>query len=315
MTISVLEADAPFHEGEKALQAHAGSRAKLEEVGARVIREAMPAQHRDFFSQLPFLLYGLVDGEGQPWASALAAPAGFIRSPDDRHLDIAALPMPGDPVAALAEGASIGLLGIQPHTRRRNRANGIVDRVYGDGFSVRITQSFGNCPKYIWPREPSFAAREGTAMPSEHADRLDAEAMRFIAQADTFFIATAHPHAQSSGAARAHGVDVSHRGGPRGFVRVVDEHTLVVPDYLGNYFFNTLGNLLLEPRAGLLFIDYDNGDLLYVAASVRIVQDEEEISAYPGAQRLLVMHVTKMLRLPAALSLRWGQPASLPLAP
>ncbi|WP_256354430.1 pyridoxamine 5'-phosphate oxidase family protein [Variovorax sp. dw_308] len=316
MNTAVFESDAPFHEGEKALQAHAGSRDKLEEVGSRVIREAMPDQHRSFFAQLPFLLIGLVDPEGQPWASVLAAPPGFVRSPDDRHLDIAALPLAGDAGgASLAEGASIGLLGIQPHTRRRNRANGIVDRVRGAGFSVRITQSFGNCPKYIWPREPSFAARAGATIPPEHADRLDADAMRFIAQADTFFIASAHPQARSPGAARAHGVDVSHRGGPRGFVHVVDERTLVVPDYLGNYFFNTLGNLLLAPRAGLLFIDYDNGDLLQVAAGVRIVVDEREVSAYPGAQRLLVMDVMKMHRLPLALSLRWGQPASLPLHP
>jgi predicted pyridoxine 5'-phosphate oxidase superfamily flavin-nucleotide-binding protein len=316
MTAAVLEADAPFHEGEMALQAHAGSRDKLEEVGTRIMREAMPEQHRSFFALLPVLLYGLVDEDGQPWASVLAAPPGFIRSPDDRHLDIAALPLPGDPAAAsLKAGASIGLLGIQPHTRRRNRANGIVDRVGGDGFSVRIAQSFGNCPKYIWPREPSFAAREGAAVPPEHADRLDAEAMRFIAQADTFFIASAHPQARSPGAARAHGVDVSHRGGPRGFVHVVDDHTLVVPDYLGNFFFNTLGNLLLAPRAGLLFIDYDNGDLLYLAATVRIVLDEKQVAAYPGAQRLLVMQVVQMHRLPVALSLRWGLPASLPLTP
>ncbi|MEJ8854797.1 pyridoxamine 5'-phosphate oxidase family protein [Variovorax robiniae] len=316
MTPDVLEADAPFHEGEKALQAHAGSRAKLEEVGTRIMREAMPEQHRSFFALLPFLLTGLVDEDGQPWASVLAAPPGFIRSPDDRHLDIAALPLPGDPAAAsLKAGASIGLLGIQPHTRRRNRANGIVDRVGVDGFSVRITQSFGNCPKYIWPREPSFIAGDDAAMPPQHADRLDAEAMRFIAQADTFFIATAHPQARSQGAARAHGVDVSHRGGPRGFVHVVDERTLVVPDYFGNFFFNTLGNLLLSPRAGLLFIDYDNGDLLYLAAKVQIVLDEKQVAAYPGAQRLLVMQVVQMHRLPLALSLRWGLPPSLPLEP
>ncbi|MET0543561.1 MAG: pyridoxamine 5'-phosphate oxidase family protein [Variovorax sp.] len=316
MTTDVLEANAPFHEGEMALQAHAGSRDKLEEVGTRIMREAMPEQHRSFFALLPFVLTGLVDEDGQPWASVLAAPPGFIRSPDDRHLDISALPVPGDPAAtSLKAGAPIGLLGIQPHTRRRNRANGIVDRVGDDGFSVRITQSFGNCPKYIWPREPSFSAREGAVAPPEHADRLDADAIRFIAQADTFFIATAHPQARSPGAARAHGVDVSHRGGPRGFVHVVDDHTLVVPDYLGNYFFNTLGNLLLEPRAGLLFIDHDNGDLLYLAAKVRIVLDENEVAAYPGAQRLLEMQVVQLHRLPLALSLRWGLPPSLPLGP
>ncbi|MEJ8824038.1 pyridoxamine 5'-phosphate oxidase family protein [Variovorax humicola] len=312
--LSRADPTAPFHEGEKALQAYTGSRAKLEEVGSRVIRPAMPEQHRSFFAQLPFMVIGLVDAQGQPWASVLAAPPGFVQSPDDRHLDIAALPLPNDPAAAaLTAGASIGLLGIEPHTRRRNRVNGMVGRVGPDGFSVNVRQSFGNCPKYIRTREAVFVAPRGRAAEAERGDRLDENAMRFIAQADTFFIATAHSAAQSGDGASAHGVDVSHRGGPRGFVQVVDDRTLVAPDYLGNFFFNTLGNLLVNPRAGLLFIDYETGDLLHVAVTVGIVQDGPEVAAHEGAQRLLWMQVAQMQRLPSGLPLRWSEPVSLPL--
>jgi hypothetical protein len=312
--MSTIDLAAPFHEGEKAFQAYTGSRAKLEEVGSRVIRAAMPDQHRQFFAQLPFIVMGLVDAHGQPWASMLAGPPGFVQSPHDRQLDIAALPLPGDPTAdALREGASVGLLGIEPHTRRRNRVNGIVGRVAADGFSVKVQQSFGNCPKYIRTREAVFGAPRAQAARAEHGDRLDAEAMRFIARADTFFIATAHAAAQSGDGASAHGVDVSHRGGPRGFVKVVDDHTLIAPDYLGNFFFNTLGNLLVNPRAGLLFIDYATGDLLYVAVKAGIVQDGPEVAVHDGAQRLLWMSVTQMQRMSAGGSLHWGEPVSMPL--
>ena len=291
--------EAAFHDGEQRMQARDGLQQRMADIGPRVIRDRMPDQHRDFFAQLPFLVVGLVDAQGQPWASVLAAEPGFVQSPDDTRLDIAALPSSQDPLqAALRPGAAIGLLGIEPHTRRRNRANGVVERVDGVGFSVRVTQSFGNCPKYIQPRKAEFASRSRVLLaPAERADALDAEAMRFIAQADTFFIATAHPGWAANAAVRSHGVDVSHRGGPAGFVQVHDDRALSVPDFAGNFFFNTLGNLLLNPRAGLVFIDTVRGDLLYLAVEGRIEED--------GARRLLQMRVTRMLRLRGALSLRW----------
>ena len=291
--------EAAFHDGEQRMQARDGLQQRMAEIGPRVIRDRMPDQHRNFFTQLPFLVVGVVDAQGQPWASVLAAEPGFVQSPDDTRLDIAALPSSQDPLqAALRPGAAIGLLGIEPHTRRRNRANGVVERVDGVGFSVRVTQSFGNCPKYIQPRKAEFAPRSRALLaPAEHADALDAEAMRFISQADTFYIATAHPGSAANAAVRSHGVDVSHRGGPAGFVQVHDDRALSVPDFAGNFFFNTLGNLLLNPRAGLVFIDTVRGDLLYLAVEVRIEED--------GARRLLQMRVTRMLRLRGALSLRW----------
>jgi len=307
MTAVAAAAAVAFHEGEQRMQARVGVRDRLAEIGPRVIRAHMPDQHRSFFEQLPFVVLGLVDAQGRPWASVLAAAPGFVQSPDDTRLDIAALPFAPDPVrAALVPGAAIGLLGIEPHTRRRNRANGVVGRVDAAGFSVQVTQSFGNCPKYIQPRKAEFAprARPAAAL-MERSDALDAEAMRFIAQADTFFIATAHPASAAQDKVRAEGVDVSHRGGPPGFVRVNDAHALTVPDFIGNFFFNTLGNLLLNPRAGLVFIDLVRGDLLYLAVEVRIDEDSAALAAFDGAQRLLQMQVTQMQRLRGALPLRW----------
>ena len=142
-----------FHAGERAVQARAGVDARMAELGPRVIRDFMPDQHRTFFEQLPFLITGTVDDHGQPWASVLAQPPGFIRSPDPKHLVVRAQPLPGDPMKdTLADGAPIGLLGIEPHTRRRNRMNGVLREVDASGFTVELSQSFGNCPKYIQAR-------------------------------------------------------------------------------------------------------------------------------------------------------------------
>ena len=123
------------------------------------------------------------------------------------------------------------------------------------------------------------------------------------------FTASAHPRAQGDSAAE-HGIDVSHRGGKPGFVRVDDARVLTIPDFTGNSFFNTLGNLALEPRCGLLFIDYESGDTLQIAARARIVTDGEELASFRGALRLLRFEMTAALRSQAALPLQWG-PAQL----
>ncbi|MCR8957469.1 pyridoxamine 5'-phosphate oxidase family protein [Variovorax sp. S2] len=300
---------APFHAGERALQTLAGSREVMAAAGSRVIRDFMPDQHRDFFAQLPFLVVGSMDAQLQPWASVLAAPPGFAHSPDPTHLRIDALPMADDPLAAqLVQGASLGLLGIQPHTRRRNRMNGNVEAIDAAGFMVEVQQSFGNCPKYIQAREPLFAAGQAAA-PAQRLDGLDDAARALIARADTFFIASAFPqHAADGDEAdpAAQGVDVSHRGGLPGFVRVGEDGVLTVPDFTGNRFFNTLGNLSVHPRAGLLFIDFESGDLLHLTATAEIVWDGPEVAAFEGAERLLRLRVEQVLRRPGALPLRWG---------
>lgn len=313
---------APFHEGEVSVQQRMGVHGRLAEVGPLVIRDHMPQQHRSFFAQLPFVVAGSVDAQGQPWASVLAAPPGFIYSPDPRELQVRALPLPHDPLGStLAPGQPIGLLGIEPHTRRRNRMNGVVGSVDAQGFAVRVGQSFGNCPKYIQAREPVYihaSAGPGAAAPVLHeSPSLDATAQRLIAKADTFFIATAHPGvgAVGQGADVSHGVDVSHRGGRPGFVRMDDDATLTVPDYMGNFFFNTLGNLVVNPRCGLLFIDFETGGLLYLAARARIVWDGAETRAFPGAQRLLRLQVQAVRRVAAVLPLRWGVAQLSPVLP
>ena len=301
---------APFHAGERALQTLAGSREQMEAAGPRIIRDFMPDQHREFFSLLPFIVAGSIDDGLQPWASVLAAPAGFVRSPDATHLRIDALPAAGDPLAGqLKQGATLGLLGIQPHTRRRNRMNGTVEAIDAAGFMVEVQQSFGNCPRYIQAREPVFAPPRGDAAPAQWLDKLDLAAHRLIGSADTLFIATAYPNEAAVGDdadASSHGVDVSHRGGRPGFVRIDGDDTLTVPDFNGNRFFNTLGNLAAHPRAGLLFVDFDSGDLLHVAVTAEIVWNGPEVAAFEGAERLMRFHVTHALRRPAALPLRWG---------
>jgi predicted pyridoxine 5'-phosphate oxidase superfamily flavin-nucleotide-binding protein len=296
-----------FHEGELQVQSRVGVHERMAGTGAKMIRDFMPEQHREFFRQLPLLIVGSVDARGQPWASVLVNPPGFIDSPDPRLLTVRARPLAADPLAeTLAEGASVGLLGIEPHTRRRNRLNGIVREVTEQGFSVDVRQSFGNCPKYIQARKPEYVGGAARAPAVHRSDRLEPATQEMIRRADTFFIATAHPLAPGDDA-RAHGVDVSHRGGKPGFIRLDDERSFTLPDFVGNFLFNTLGNIAVNPRAGLLFIDFERGDLLYLACDAEIIWDGAQIQAFKGAERLLRFRVREVKRVEASLPLRWGE--------
>jgi predicted pyridoxine 5'-phosphate oxidase superfamily flavin-nucleotide-binding protein len=233
-----------------------------------------------------------------------------MRSPDERSLLVRARPADSDPLHnTLIPGASIALLGIEPHTRRRNRMNGIVERITDDGFLVGVQQSFGNCPKYIQARKAEYAEIKGSKT-VHAATTLSEQARRLIARADTLFIATAHPDA-SHESTRAHGVDVSHRGGKPGFVRIDRDDSLTLPDFSGNRFFNTLGNIVLNPRAGLLFIDFEQGDVLYIAADAEIIFDGPELAAFTGAERLLRLRMRQVIHVVDTLPLRWNTDTQL----
>jgi len=71
-----------LHEGEKALHDHLGITQQMEDVGGRMIRPFMPDQHRDFFQNLPFIVAGSVDNQGDAWATLLTGRPGFMHSPN-----------------------------------------------------------------------------------------------------------------------------------------------------------------------------------------------------------------------------------------
>jgi len=295
----------PFHRDELEAQRRAGGGPR----GASV-RTFMPDQHRSFFALLPYLVIGVADERGWPVASMLTGEPGFAHSPDPATLRIDAVLDRGDPASfALRAGQEIGILGIDFATRRRNRVNGMIAALDATGFTVAVRQSFGNCPQYIQqrtvlrvpPTQPSEAARVLTA--------LDGRTRSLIAGADTFFVAS---RSGADGGALG-GADVSHRGGRPGFVRVEGDQ-LTIPDFSGNRYFNTLGNLLGEPRAGLLFVDFETGDVLQLQGRVAIDWSKDAARAVEGAERLWRFDVARAWYRPSALPLRWSFVGYSPVA-
>ncbi len=304
MTTSI---SSPFHRGEQEIQSRLGVREQIENVGQRFIRDHLPAEHRHFYEQLPMLIVGSIDDSGRPWASAIVGRPGFLQSPDARTLDIHARPSFGDPLNDnLAQGADLGFLGIDYADRRRNRMNGRVMQLGEDYFKVGVGQSFGNCPQYIQARDYELLPTVdhiGDTLPLHRMQSFDERAQEIISTADHFFIAT---HLSDDSDSVVLGTDVSHRGGKPGFVRIDDDKTLTFPDFSGNYHFNTLGNILLNPRAGLLFIDFEKGDLLYLTCKAEIIWDSEESHAFAGAERLVRFSLDEAVLVEEAMPIRWG---------
>src|SRR3977135_2574419 len=116
------------------------------------------------------------------------------------------------------------------------------------------------------------------------ADRLDeklsravftAEDRQFIETRPMFFLATADAEGRP---------DCSYKGGRPGFVRVVDPETLAFPSYDGNGMFKSLGNLLVNPQVGLLFIDFESPKSLRVNGRATVHEDDQLLAEHHGAQ-------------------------------
>ncbi|HEX7388194.1 MAG TPA: pyridoxamine 5'-phosphate oxidase family protein [Castellaniella sp.] len=300
-----IPAESPFHNGEDEVHDRLGIRTAIEQQVRRAgIRDYLTDQHREFFPQLPYLAIGRLDADGQPWASLRYGVPGFVHSLDAHTLRIEGSAVEGDPAGPWQVDEFVGTLGIQFPTRRRNRVNGVLTAVDAQGATLKVWQTFGNCKKYIQARtcEPADMGPTGVEPDS---DQLSDSDQLLVGQADTFFIASANLDPR---AGLARGADVSHKGGRPGFVRMDDERTLTIPDFVGNSYFNTIGNLVHHPRAGLLFVDFGTGDLLFAAALTEVLWDDPQTAGFAGALRLVRFHLQRVRRCHHVLPLRWSAP-------
>lgn len=257
----------PFHPGEREVQLLAGVREEAEPRGQRMLTPVIGEQQAQFFRGLPFVVTATVDDAGQPWAGLITGAPGFIGLDVARRqarIDWARASSPTG--AAARPGSDVGLLGIDAASRRRNRLNGTVFSSRDEQWRLLVTQSYGNCPKYITPRAWPAQRFGGTYTCEEQAGLSPAAAARAV-RTDTFFIASASGPAEDDAGTgeTAWGLDASHRGGEPGFLRV-ENGGLAFDDFPGNNLFNTLGNLRRYPPCGLLMLDYDSGEILQLAA-------------------------------------------------
>lgn len=294
-----------FHAGELAVQAKAGVAAQAQKVG-RIISSDLPDGAERFLGALPILFRGGVDAQGDVWASALTGGPGFIHVADNRTVEVSLPPLGGDPLARqVAADAPAGFLAIDLATRQRFRFNGTTRRNV-DTLLVHVEQAYGNCPKYIQLRVVTVHTDPPEAGPAVTGTGLTDDDAAFIKRADTFFIASI---------TEGQGADVSHRGGLPGFARVTGRGEITFKDYPGNNMFQTLGNLTADPRAGLLFIDFQKGATLQLTGRAGVDWAEANPDRIGDTGRSVTFRPTRVIRAEQAVPLRWVLKAYSPYNP
>ncbi len=293
----------PFHEGELEVQERLGLHTEAKQ-NSGVITDTIVKGAFRFIEQQPMVVLGSIDQDENVWASVLAGQAGFLHAATERLIAFDLSKTAGnehDPFWKNIEShPQVGMLVIELATRRRLRVNGRVRRSGEQQLELEVLESFPNCPKYIQRRQVTENQVGTQIMISQvlQGDALDAPQREIINQADTLFVASAHPE---------RGVDASHRGGNPGFIRILDDRTLRIPDYTGNCLFNTLGNFVVNPRAGLVIVDFENGNTLQITGRAKIRWGEEDPEDETGGtKRFWEMHIDRWLEIEKAHELTWS---------
>ncbi len=280
-----------FHAGELAVQAQSGVQDRAEPLGQLLIPTIQPAA-KAFLQTQSMAAISFQDELGQVWVSLLTGEPGFMQGVAETTVKITA-GVDAWVDSNLRSRPAVGLLVIDLATRRRLRLNGTVT-VQSGSLEVQTQQVYFNCPQYIQARQ-ILPIRRVVQPQNLVAEALSLPQQQWIGQADTFLIGSAHPN----------GLDCSHRGGNPGFIQVVNPRQIIFPDYSGNNMFNTLGNLSVNPQAGLLLIDFTTGSLLQLTGRADIIWDKAALSRFAGAERLIRFEIDCLREIQNAHPFAW----------
>lgn len=298
----------PFHQGEIELQIRAGADPELQSMAKRAIRHVLPIQHQTFFSKLPMVFVAAEDQQNNIWSSVLIGNDGFIEINNENSLTINSQFLEIDPLAGqLQLSNEMGLLGFQFETRRRNRVSAKISEISDSSITLEVKQCYGNCPKYIQRRQGQSSKLKESPV-SVPFDSFNDDMQKFIINADSLFIASQHIDKTENDdiiKSNNRGVDSSHRGGMPGFIKVLDEKTFLIPDYIGNNFFNTMGNISQNPKTGIQFLDFENGHRVMFTGSSEIIWAVDQELPFEGVDRMISFTLDHGYHLKNSLPYTW----------
>ncbi|QHT70830.1 pyridoxamine 5'-phosphate oxidase [Rhodocytophaga rosea] len=255
-----------YHNGELEMQQKAG-----EQIAAyhnsRMLVSFITHGAANYIGKQPFFLASSQDGQGRIWTSVISGQEGFISVIDEETIQLIPELVHSNPADVFWQNIKLhpftGMLFIEPATRRRYRVNGQIT-ADKDRLLISVQQAYANCPKYIQRRSVIRGKKPVYQNGITTGRVLTDEWISWIKAADTFFVG-------SSNGGQA--LDASHRGGNPGFVDILNPSTLRIPDYQGNSMYNTLGNFLSYPQAGLLFVDFQAHQTLQLTGKASVTQE------------------------------------------
>jgi predicted pyridoxine 5'-phosphate oxidase superfamily flavin-nucleotide-binding protein len=266
-----------YHSGELEAQRLAGEE-QIAEAREGMMQPRIASAATRWLQAQSLLAIATRDEDGRPWASLLAATPGFLHADtggEGLWVDHAISTQVRD---NLKIDTAIGLLAIDLGTRQRMRVNGSA-HIIPSGIYVTVTESFFNCPKYITRRTALPTSESEQAKGRDQGNELLADHLQLLHETDVLFFATTHPE---------RGLDVSHRGGDPGFVQLLPDGRIRIPDYTGNSLFNSLGNVLVDPHVGLAIPNLRTGAVLQIAGHATIAwHDEDPTQSTGGTHRFV----------------------------
>ena len=264
-----------YHKGEQLVQELVGE-TRQAEFNGQAISTSIIEGALNFIAEQEYVAVSITDDQNNVWVSVLSGDRGFMTAPDSKTVliekdktDIKANDIFWN---TLQKNKKIGMLIIELANRRRIRINGMVSSFENNIVQIKVYESYPNCMKYIQRRHIVNRKKRSTENFEQVSTGiiLNQSQKTVIRTADTFFIGSANPKGN---------LDVSHRGGDPGFIEIVDDKTLRIPDYKGNSMFNTFGNFLLNEYAGVVFWDFEQGKLLQMTGKAKIYWDN------PGTEK------------------------------
>ncbi|KAJ3336650.1 hypothetical protein HDU91_001717, partial [Kappamyces sp. JEL0680] len=294
------------HAGELYVQQKRNVPAQVATLLPQIIQSSMPRQHSDFFASLDYLAVGARSREGRLWATILSSVSIVVR--DSYTLDVTCVCPSDDPfleaVTSLPAESYFAGVGVDFSNRRRNKLAGVIESVqFQDGrleLRLRTNENLGNCPKYITVR--TLKPLQRTPAKAVQLDALDADALAILRQASTVFLVTQHLDAAEPD------LGFNHRGGNPGFVRHYQDRNgishLVLPDYSGNRFYQSLGNIESDKQAGMVIPDFTTGDLLYVTGTAANLYDSDAESIMPQTSLVSLLTVEAAVLIRNAINLQ-----------
>lgn len=283
----------PYHEGEIKIQNLTGERNKAR-ANSVVIKPEILSGAFDFISKQTMIWLGTQNQDGSLLISLISGAAGFIQAHQANILQInlAQTTSQNAPfLANLETDPRIGTLLIDLESRRRLKINGRLLYCSKNLLEIAVIESFPLCPKYIQRRKIEPYIPRKTTVGSSHdssGTRLGKAEEELIGRCDTMFVATSNPRG---------GIDVSHRGGEAGFVKVLTANHFRCPDYSGNGMFNSFGNLVLNNNASALFLDFTGKESLHVSGVAQVLLDQiDDTNESGGTKRFWTFDINNWRR-------------------
>ncbi|KAF1850304.1 oxidoreductase-like protein [Cucurbitaria berberidis CBS 394.84] len=320
----------PWNEGEEKMQ-HLLRVPELDNPTATMLTP----QASFMLERGPLLALGTLDSQSRPWTTLWGGSVGFseplgggligTRTLVDGKNDPVVQALVGSAekgeMLQLKDGGKIlSGLAIDLMTRKRVKIAGrmvagtvkeVDVKVEGDAdkkqdqiqLITKIDQSLGNCPKYL--NEYSISQALVTSRVLSQGPSLSDEGRALISKSDMFFLSTSTEI----------DADTNHRGGPPGFVRIISSTQIIYPEYSGNRLYQSLGNLLMNPKIGVTFPDYETGNILYITGTTEILVGADAASLLPGSNLAVRISIEEARFVEAGLPFRGVRKTPSPYNP